>query len=192
MIVAIIILGIFLLISILFNLASLKTLFNVMQEIKDLDDLREEYDFLNGDIDIAEDRIAQKFPNTILLCHIEKNSDSNDDSTTKIFDISNYAKNHVIGLTYFVQPQLFEDLKSSTNADAMRDRLRAQFLKDHSINPDEADEEFVNQLIDDAMKEVMNEGYFIDEANGAMTRPLIPNCTVYQLKDGRWLWRQES
>ena len=191
MLIAIIILGILLLGSILFNISSLRALFNLMREVNELEEFREEFDFLNGDAEIAEDRIAQKFPNAIILCHLEKNIDPNDESTTKIVDISSYPKNHIIGITYFVQHQLFSDLKDSVKMDNLREKILNQFLEDHDIDPDEADMDFINKLVDDSIKEVLNEEYDIDEAGGAMTRPLIPNCTVYQLKDGRWLWRQE-
>lgn len=191
MLIAIIILGILLLGSILFNISSFRALFNLMREINELDELREEFDFLNGDAEIAEDRIAQKFPNAIILCHLEKNIDPNDESTTKIVDISSYPKNHIIGITYFVQHQLFSDLKDSVKMDNLREKILNQFLEDRDIDPDEADMDFINELVDNSIKEVMQEEYDIDETGGAMTRPLIPNCTVYQLKDGRWLWRQE-
>jgi len=189
MIIAIIILGILLVISILFNLASFRTLFAVMRDIRDLENLREEYDFINGDVEIDENRIANKFPNTILLCHVEKNHDPKDTSTTKVVDISSYPKNHVIGITYFVQHQFFSDLKDSVKMDELRNHLRAEFIEDH---PEEDDLEFIDKMIDEAIHETLGGEYNIDEAGGAMTRPLIPNCTVYQLKDGRWLWRQES
>jgi hypothetical protein len=125
------------------------------------------------------------------LCHLEKNLDPNDESTTKIVDISSYPKNHIIGITYFVQHQLFSDLKDSVKMDNLKEKVLNEFMKDHDIDPDEADMDFINELVDNSIKEVMQEEYDIDETGGAMTRPLIPNCTVYQLKDGRWLWRQE-
>ena len=58
MLIAVIILGILLLGSILFNISSVRALFNLMREVRELDELREEFDFLNGDAEIAEDKIA--------------------------------------------------------------------------------------------------------------------------------------
>lgn len=190
MLIAIIVLSILLLGSILFNLSSLRALFNIMREVRELDQLREEFDFFNGDADIAEDKIAQKFPNAIILCHLEKNINPQDDSMTKIIDISSYKKNHIIGITYFVQHQVFADLKDSTKMDALRKKVFDELVEEHNIDPEDADIDFLNQIIDETIEEVLGEEYG-DDASETLTRPLIPNCTVYQLKDGRWLWRQE-
>lgn len=189
MIVALIIVSVILLLSILLNLFLLIMVHNAVNTLVDIDKVEEELAFLSGEIDIPEEDIAAKFPNAIVLCHLEKNISSED--TTKIVDISNYEKNHIIGLTYLVQPQLFDDLKSAVNADAIKERVFRRLCEEYDINPNDTDNEFIEQLLEQAMAEVINEEYSIDEEHGTMTRPLVPHCTVYQLKDGRWLWRQE-
>ena len=151
--------------------------------------MEEELLFAEGEIDIPEDKIQQKFLDAILLCHLERNNQ--DDSTWKIVDTSSYNKNHIIGLTYFVQPQLFDDLKATVNEDTLRERAKEKIIDAIGDEYEDADLDFLDDLIDEAMEELMGDKYDIDEEHGTMTRPLLPHCTVYQLKDGRWLWRQE-
>lgn len=190
MVIALIIVSIVLLLSIFLNSILLKMVRNAVNTLVDIDKAEEELAFLSGEIDIPEEDIAAKFPDAIMLCHLEKNTTSED--TIKIVDISSYEKNHVIGLTYLVQPQLFDDLKSAVNTDAIKERVLRKLCEEYEVNLDDTDNEFMEQLLEQAMAEVMDEEYTIDEEHGTMTRPLLPHCTVYQLKDGRWLWRQES
>jgi energy-converting hydrogenase A subunit M len=75
---------------------------------------------------------------------------SEDDSSTQIYDTSLYMKNHVIGLTQFVQKQVLEQVAQELNVD-------------------------IEDILD-----------------GADSGAVIEDCTVYQLKDGKWLWRPES
>ena len=165
----------------------LKTL---LTSLKMEDEFEEELAFTQGIIDIPEERIAQKFEDAILLCHVEQKP--LDYNITKIVDTSNYMKNHVIGLTYFVHPQMFQELKYYIDDDQIRERMRSAILE-RLPDDEEIDEDFINELINRAMEKLAEDGeYQIDEEYGTMTRPLLPHCTVYQLKDGRWLWRQEE
>lgn len=191
MVLVICVLSIMLILSIVLITLLLRALKNIFKGIQEREDLEEELAFLQGEIDIDEDRILRKFPDAILLCHLEQDPSLGESDTIKIFDISNYSKNHIIGLTYFVQPQFFEDLKNSVKMKQMRDRLRQKFMEDNDIDPDEADIDFINSILDEAIGEVLEEEFLFDEKAQTMTRPLLPHCTVYQLKDGRWLWRQE-
>lgn len=147
---------------------------------------------MQGETDIPDELIDQKFLDAILLCHIEKNPFDGD--VWKTVDISNYQKNRIIGLTYFVQPQTFEALKNAVNPDNVKDKIRPQIIKAmyDDDDEDEIDEHFIDEIINQAYSQIMDEEYDIDEEHGTMTRPLLPHCTVYRLKDGRWLWRQES
>lgn len=188
--VALIIVSVFLAISIVVNLIFLHMLRKLILAVMQIDELTEELAFVQGETDIPDELIDQKFLDAILLCHIEKNF--LDDNVWKIVDTSNYQKNHIIGLTYFVQPQTFEDLKNAVSSDNIRDQVRRKIIDAIYDNDEDVDEDFIDEVIDQAYGEIMNEEYNIDEEHGTMTRPLIPNCTVYHLKDGRWLWRQES
>lgn len=164
---------------------------NLILTAMQIDELTEELAFVQGETDIPDELIDQKFLDAILLCHIEKNPFDGD--VWKILDTSSYQKNHVIGLTYFVQPQTFEDLKNAISSDNVKDRVRQQVIEAiYDDDEDEIDEDFIDEIIEQAYNEIMNEEYDIDEEHGTMTRPLLPHCTVYHLKDGRWLWRQES
>lgn len=188
--IALIIVSICLAIAGCFCFILIKILKHLLDTLIEEQQMEEELAFVEGEIDIPEERIAQKFPNAIMLCHLEKNEF--DDSTWKIVDTSSYSKNHIIGLTYFVQPQLFDELKATVSDDAIRDRAKEKVLDAIGDDYEDADMDFLDELIDEAMEELMGDKYDIDEEHGTMTRPLLPHCTVYHLKDGRWLWRQES
>lgn len=188
--VALIIISIFLVVSASFNVLFLHMLRNLINAVMQIDELSEELAFVQGEADIPEEAIEQKFINAILLCHIEKNPFDGD--VWKIVDTSSYEKNHIIGLTYFVQPDTFEDLKNAISVDKIKDNVRQTIIDAIYNEDDEIDEDFIDEIIEQAYGEIMDEDYDIDEEHGTMTRPLLPHCTVYHLKDGRWLWRQES
>lgn len=191
MVVALIIVSACLGIAILYSVTMTKILKSITADIISQQKMEEELLFVEGEIDIPEERIAKKYPKAIMLCHLKKNNQ--DESTWKIIDTSMYSKNHIIGLTYFVQPQLFEELKAAVNTDALREKARERILQEVDLDDDDMDEDFIDDLIDQAIEELLGEdSYQIDEKYDTMTRPLLPNCTVYQLKDGRWLWRHES
>jgi hypothetical protein len=114
---------------------------------KVLEDMDEEVNFLVGNIDIPEEKIEKKFLNVMIFYQIEQ---KDVQSPVKIFDTSQYEKNHLIGLTYFVQPQMFQQLKTQFGVRALR--------------------------VDNGQEVV---------------RAFLGNCRVYQLKDGRWLWRSD-
>lgn len=185
MIVAIILLGSLLIISIIFNLFLFRATRVLLNQIAENDNIAEEIAFMQGDYDIPEEEILNIYPNAILLCSLAKNSLNND--TLKITDISNYPKNHIIGLTYLVQPQLFEDIRKDFNSPQIRERLKQSIIDEQGLDPEEVDTEFLDEVIEESIQETFGE---YDE-NGTLTKPLMRNCTVYQLKDGRWLWRSE-
>lgn len=189
MITAIIILSAVLALALLIIFVLYKIVRVLVTGMTEIEQLQEELAFVQGKIDIPEEQIAQKFLDVILLCHIEKNP--NNGETWKIVDTSNYMKNHIIGLTYFVQPQLFDEIKNAVNEDNLREQIRADIIQELQLDENELDSDFVNDILNQAMNELVEDNYQIDEEHGAMTRPLLPHCTVYQLKDGRWLWRQE-
>lgn len=190
MVVGLIILSVLLLISILGNIIMYHMLKALVKLTNEFEYAEQELAFCNGEIEIPESEIEQKFPNAIIMCHLEQNKISNE--ILKIVDISSYEKNHIIGLTYLVQPQFFDDLKAQFRSPDMKKELKRRILEENECDPDEIDDEYLTSLLDGAIQEVLGEEYNFDEEEGTMTRPLLPNCTVYQLKDGRWLWRQES
>ena len=188
--IALIVISVFLVLSFLLNIICWKMLRNLVNTVLQIDELSEELAFVQGEADIPEEAIDQKFINAILLCHIEKNPFDGD--VWKIVDTSNYEKNHIIGLTYFVQPDTFEDLKNAVSVDKIKDNVRQKIIDAIYDEDDAVDEDFIDEIIEQAYDEIVEEDYDIDEEHGTMTRPLLPHCTVYHLKDGRWLWRQES
>ena len=188
MTIALVIISVLLVISILGNMILWRMLKTVVKLVNELTNAEQELAFCNGEIDIPEADIEQIFPNAIIMCHLEKNTLSSDE-TLKIVDISSYEKNHLIGLTYLVQPQFFDSLKAQFQSPDMRNELKRRIMESGEYDPEELDDEYLAQILNDAIQEVLGDEYHFDENEGTMTRPLIPNCTVYQLKDGRWLWR---
>lgn len=148
-------------------LKSEERLFNYFIRIKNA---QQELAFFNGEINIPEEDILQKFVNVTLFYNIEK--DSSIQGIHKIIDLSSYEKNNVIGLTYLVQPQIFNELYSAINLD----NFKEYFLQQENIS----ENDFKNILKS-----------LEDNEDTIVAQPFIRNCTVYQLKDGRWLWRQE-
>jgi len=146
----------------------------------------EEISFLEGKSDFPNNKIQRKFLDVTLLYRVEFRPDYAD--MTKIFDISNYEKNNVIGLIYFVQKQTFDDLIKMTRGDAVRDSLIRRIQEQYGVA---ADEEVIEDLMQQAEALISQEERMRQES-GLIIRPLIPHCTVYQLKDGRWVWRPES
>ena len=144
----------------------------------------EEYNYFSGNIDIEDDKIAQKFTDVFLIHRVEANPDLGE-NIIKAVDVSKYAKNHIIGITNFVQPQFFQEVKEIVTSDKMRERLRRELLRECPEAQDDTD--FVDEIIDEAIAQVLNE-----ENSTLGTQPIIPHCTVIQLKDGRWMWRPEQ
>lgn len=194
MVIALVIISILLLLSLLFNIFFLKMIKQLSDVIIQINELSEELAFSQGTVNVPEEAIAHKFLNATIICYIKKNPV--DGETWKIIDVSSYEKNHIIGLTYFVQPQIFEDIKSAIGIDQIKDKIRPlieEALRAEAEDDDEeVDEEFIDSVIEQAYEEIMKTDYLVDEENGEMIRPPIPHCTVYQLKDGRWLWRPQD
>lgn len=77
------------------------------QALQELEQLYFQLEFLQGnDYDKTYPAIEEIFENVILFLQIKINPNKSDDSVTKIFDVSLYARSHIIGLTYFIQEQL--------------------------------------------------------------------------------------
>ena len=183
MVVVAILLGVLLIISVLLNTFLFRATRALMKQLIESDNIAEEIAFMQGDYDLPEEEILNIYPNAILLCSLAKNP-FNDD-TLKVTDVSNYHKNHVIGLTYLVQPQLYDDIRKDFDSPQLRNRLRQSIIEEQGLDPEEADLEFIDRVIEESIQETFT------EYNGTLIKPLMRNCTVYQLKDGRWLWRSE-
>jgi len=130
--------------------------------IRELIKTTEEIDFIQGRTDIPDKRILNKYLHVGIIYKVAKSATNSD---YKIFDVSEYEKNNVIGLTYFVQEQDFEMFKRKAIT-----RIMA------GIDLDE---------LDDESREILQAGLAQDNFIS-----IIDDCTVYQLKDGRWLWRE--
>lgn len=103
-----------------------------------------EFELYSDDFDeIPEEMVEQEYPDTLLVCNLETTEE--EEGLFQVYDTSLYLKNHVIGLTLFVQEQMLEDI-------AQHKKMEAQDIKD------------------------------------AVNNAIIP-CTVYQLKNGGWIWR---
>ena len=146
MTVVAIVLGILLINAVFVIYLLLRAHKKVVDHFMEMMALEEEIDFMHGREEIPEEKIARKFVDVTLLCNVEKVNSLNQ--IEKIVDVSNYHKNKVIALTYFVQPHVFHELQASIGE-------AAESATENLITP-------------------------------------IPNCTVIQLKNGQWVWRQES
>ena len=145
----------------------------------------EELEFLQGEIDIPEERIAQKYTDAIVLFNTAADPDAQTTDVTKIVDTSCYLKNKVIGLTYLVPEQMLDEIKEAISHADIKERVITQLQQLYpELDLDGADSDFLENLMDGAIDEVLEEE--------TQTQPLIPHCTVLQLTDGRWIWRQES
>ena len=176
MVIAIISLSIILSISIIFNIIILKLFNRSLDTIITLNNEFEELEFMEGIADIPEEKVLQKFEDAILFCNTVP---TKTDEVLQIYDTSLYLKNKVIGLTYFVPEQDLIDIKH--NLQSKREDIEKQIrrtLAEHQI-------EVTAQEFEEIMKNAM------EQAQTAIV-PLLPHCTVYQLTDGRWLWRKEE
>ena len=80
------------------------------EALQELEQLYFQLEFLQGnEYDKTYSAIEEIFEDVILLLQVKPNPDRSDQSITKIFDTSLYLKNHIIGLTYFVQEQIAKE-----------------------------------------------------------------------------------
>lgn len=81
-----------------------------------------------------------------------------------VVDTSKYEKNNLIGLTYIVPAQEFDKLASDVKKNVKR-KIQNRI-------------EIESEWLDDSLEEIMQ-------------GTLIPMCDVYQLKNGKWIWRSK-
>ena len=163
MVIAIIVLSIILFISAVFGIfvsREYSTTLNAMRNM--LKDIEEEYSFAP----IPEVEILNKFEDVNVLYYIQPYTDEND--IFRIVDLSQYEKNNLISLTYFVQEQDYKKIQQSIRSPQIKEKIKRKVL-----------EETGELVDDDYLQEIMN---------SINTDFLIAqHCTVYQLCDGRWI-----
>lgn len=175
MVIAIVILSILLLFSVL---VCVKMGQIVYQAVGTIDNLKQEYEtmmFMEGIVDIPDEAIMYKFDDASLLC---RTLPSEEGEVRQVFDTSLYMKNKVIGLTYFVPKQDLEEFKRNLQKDKELEKQLRRKLKLEGI-----------EISTEELREILQQTPVINENSPP---PIIPHCTVYCLKDGRWLWRQEE
>lgn len=176
MVIAIISLSIMLFISIIFNIFIFKLFNRSLDRIITLNNEFEELEFMEGIADIPEEKILQKFEDATLFCNTVP---TKTDEVLQIYDTSLYLKNKIIGLTYFVPEQDFTDIKNDL-------QLKRKDIEKH-IRQKLAEQQI--EVTAQEFEEIMMNA--MEQAQAAIV-PLLPHCTVYQLTDGRWLWRKEE
>lgn len=134
--------------------------------------MKQELLFMKGLIDIPEEEILNKYLNAIIFYEV-RITDSGYEY--KVFDISNFDKNQSIGITYFVQEQSFNEFRKNFETDALMEKLAQEFDEDEDA---EIDRDLVERITNNFVK-----------TDSIIS--IMPHCSVYQLKDGRWLWREE-
>lgn len=181
MVIALICVSILLFFSIICNVLLFFISSRFQMILNEIAELEEERAFLAGEIDLPEDRVLQKFPNATIIYHVETFPGDAEDPI-KVLDTSSYMKNHIIGLTYFVPEQVLKEVNDSLyNSQELRKRIRDRLAQD----ADNLEPEALNLLIEETIKEIRQESDLDLDSS-------IPHCTVYLLKDGGWIWRQES
>ena len=175
MVIAIIILSILLLLSVLLCGKMGQMIFNMVGVIQGLRAEHETIMFMEGLTDIPEEDILYKFDDASLLC---RTLPSKENEVQQVFDTSLYMKNKVIGLTYFVPEQDLVEFKRNIQKDKDLERQLRRKLKLEGID-----------ISSEELNEILTQHPLMDEDSPP---PIITHCTVYCLKDGRWLWRQEE
>ena len=176
MVIAIIVLILILSVSAVLNYILLRALGKAADAIIALQNEFTDLQFMEGMLDIPEEEILQKFDDAFLLC---QTIPVEEEDVRQIFDTSLYLKNKVIGLTYFVPKQLLESVQQEVTTDARIEEIVRRNLEENGI---EVDEETFQIIFQETKKQLE-----LDDSP-----PIIPHCTVYQLKNGRWIWRQED
>lgn len=153
-----------------------------MREIDEIEQLNEEMAFYFGEGDFAEEDIVMKYENAIIFYNLQRMPKDKKWTTDKIVDTSLYLKYHIIGLTYFVQEQLANDINSDLTAE-LRERIMRKLAEKYEI---EEDSEVLDDIVNNAMAQELK------PRGDCLMHTFIPHCTVYYLRDGRWMWRQEE
>ena len=157
MIIAIIILSIWAGLSLLLLKILGKTILLQHQTITEIQRYLNEIDFLDGG-DLDKELILNEYKNaTLLMSFMEGN-----DETVTIWDVSQYEKNKIIGLTTFGPSQWVDDA-----IEKIKEQIPELF---DSMNVNELRQEISRNIAQDGM--------------------LYPGVDVYQMKDGSWLWRK--
>ena len=157
MIIAIIILSIWAGLSLLLLRIFGKTILLQNQTIIEVQRYLNEIDFLDGG-DLDKELILNEYKNaTLLVSYIEGNNE-----TVVVWDVSQYEKNRIIGLTTFGPTQW---------VDTAIEKLKEQI-------PELFDSMDANELRQEIGRDIAQKGM------------LYPGVDVYQMKDGRWLWRK--
>ena len=157
MIIAIIILSIWAGLSLLFLRILGRTVLLQNQTILEIQKYLNEIDFLDGG-DLDKELILNEYKNaTLLMSFMEGN-----DETVTIWDVSQYEKNKIIGLTTFGPSQWVDDA-----IEKIKEQMPG-LLEDMDMK--ELRQELSRGIAQDGM--------------------LYPGVDVYQMKDGTWLWRQ--
>lgn len=157
MIIAIVILSIWAGLSLLILRILGKTILWQNQTILEVQKYLNEIDFLDGG-DLDKELILNEYKNAILLVsYIEGNNE-----TVVVWDVSQYEKNRIIGLTTFGPTQW---------VDTAIEKLKEQI-------PELFDSMDANELRQEIGRDIAQKGM------------LYPGVDVYQMKDGRWLWRK--
>ena len=157
MIIAIVILSIWAGLSLLILRILGKTILWQNQTILEVQKYLNEIDFLDGG-DLDKELILNEYKNaTLLVSYIEGSNE-----TITIWDVSQYEKNKIIGLTTFGPTQW---------VDHAIEELKKQI-------PELFNAMDANELRQEISRDIAQKGM------------LYPGVDVYQMKDGSWLWRQ--
>lgn len=157
MIIAIIILSIWAGLSLLFLKILGKTVLVQNEIITEVQKYLNEIDFFEGG-ELDKELILNEYKNAILLMSFMEGSDE----TVTIWDVSQYEKNKIIGLTTFGPSQWVDDAIEKIG------EQRPELLEEMDMK--ELRQELSNGIAQDGI--------------------LYPGVDVYQMKDGTWLWRQ--
>ena len=157
MIIAIIILSIWAGLSILLLRIFGKTILIQNQTLLEVQKYLNEIDFLDGG-ELDKELILNEYKNVTLLMSFVEGSDE----TITIWDVSQYEKNKLIGLTTF-GPSQWVDMAIEHVKSEMPELLENIDIKD---------------LRQELSKAIAQDGM------------LYTGVDVYQMKDGSWLWRK--
>ena len=135
-------------------------LYKIIKRYFEMCEVFDELDFLEGkDNAFPQKDIQCKYENVLLLYNIQRGTTE----YTVIVDTSKYEKNNLIGLTYLVPAADYDRLAKDVVHNVKR-KIKEEY-KDEDID-----------FLEDSIKDTMN-------------GTIIPMCDVYQLKNGRWIWR---
>ena len=163
MVVVIVILSFFLFVAVMFAVHICREYYSALNIISTImKEMEEEY--YPGAI--PESEILNKFEDVNVLYWIQPSANKND--PFRVVDLSQYEKNNLIALTYFVQEQDYNRIQQSIRSPQIKEKIKRKVY-----------EETGEIIDDDELQEVMN---------SINTDYLIArHCIVYQLNDERWI-----